>query len=417
VTSNIKTITLGCRLNAYESNIISTFKANLKHNNVVVINTCSVTSTAEKEGIKLVKKLKKRSPDSFIIATGCAVELNQVVWKNMPEIDKTILNKNKLKPSLWGLEPEINSKEAIIEDAKHLQILKSNSQQTRAFIRIQNGCNHSCTFCAITLARGNSESVPSGSIINEIKILVSHGVQEVVLTGVDLTSYGEDLPGDNNLGKLVKKILKFIPDLKRLRISSLDAAEIDMDLLEVLKHEERIMPHIHLSLQSHDDLILKRMKRRHTTKDAENLIYKLKNIRPNILFGADLISGFPTENEEAFKNTLNAIKKLDLTFLHVFPYSPRPGTPAARMPQIPTNIRKERAKMLREQGNKVKYKVFKDSINSYQNVLIETEKGFGHAENFLPVKISEKVKTNNIYKCKITGIRNNILIGKINGFI
>ena len=183
----------------------------------------------------MVKKLKKNSPDSFIIATGCAVELNQAFWKNMPEIDKTILNKNKLKPSLWGLEPEINNKEAIIEDAKHLQILKSNSQQTRAFIRIQNGCNHSCTFCAITLARGNSESVPSGSIINEIKILVSHGVQEVVLTGVDLTSYGEDLPGDNNLGKLIKKILKFIPDLKRLRVSSLDAAEIDMDLLEVFK--------------------------------------------------------------------------------------------------------------------------------------------------------------------------------------
>ena len=294
MTSNIKTITLGCRLNTYESNIISTFKANFNRDNVVVINTCSVTSAAEKEGIKLAKKLKKNYPDSFIIATGCAVELNQAFWKNMPEIDKTILNKNKLKPSLWGLEPEINNKEAIIEDAKHLQILKSNSQQTRAFIRIQNGCNHSCTFCAITLARGNSESVPSGSIINEIKILVSHGVKEVVLTGVDLTSYGEDLPGDNNLGKLVKKILKFIPDLKRLRISSLDAAEIDMDLLEVFKHEERIMPHLHLSLQSHDDLILKRMKRRHTTKDAENLIYKLKNISPNILFGADLISGFPT---------------------------------------------------------------------------------------------------------------------------
>ena len=413
MTPHIKTITLGCRLNAYESNIISTYKNNFKNKNLVVINTCAVTAKAEKEGIRIVKKLKKNSPHTLILATGCAVELNRPLWEKMPEIYKTIENENKLKPSLWGLAPQINNKQAIIEDAKHLQILKSNRNQTRAYIRIQNGCNHSCTFCAITLARGNSESVPSGSIINEITILVSHGVQEVVLTGVDLTSYGEDLPGNNNLGKLVKKILKFIPELKRLRISSLDAAEIDLDLLEVFKYEERLMPHLHLSLQSHDDLILKRMKRRHSTKDAENLIGTLRDIRPNILFGADLIAGFPTESKEAFKNTLNAIKKLDLTFLHVFPYSPRPGTPASRMPQIPSAIRKERAKILRDKGHKAIYKAFNNSINSYQNVLIETKKSFGHAENFLPVKISGKVKTNNIYRCKIIGINNNMLIGEI----
>jgi threonylcarbamoyladenosine tRNA methylthiotransferase MtaB len=416
MTNAIKTITLGCRLNLYESDIIKNYKNTSKNKNIVIINTCAVTAEAERQARQQLRKARKHNPEAYIMATGCAVEINQSAWNNMPEVDKIIPNKNKLNPSLWGLKPEINNELAIKEDAKHLQTIKGNKEKTRAFIRIQNGCNHSCTFCIITVARGDSMSVPSGLVINEIKKTVCSGIEEVILTGVDLTSYGEDLPGKSNLGKLVKKILKLVPELKRLRISSLDVAEIDEDLMEAFKNEERLMPHLHLSLQSHDNLILKRMKRRHSTKDAENLINKLRNIRPNMLFGADLIAGFPTESEEAFKNTLNGIKKLNLTFLHIFPYSARPGTTAARMPQVPLSIIKERAKTLRVFGNKQLKRELKKSINTFHNVLVETETGIGHSENFLSVKVL-KAKERKIYRCKVTGIENNMLIGEIHGSI
>ena len=412
MTNEIKTITLGCRLNSYESDIIKSYKNDSINKNIVVINTCAVTAEAERQGRQQVRKARKKYPEAYIMATGCAVELDKNAWNNMPEVDKIIPNKNKLSPSLWGLKPEINNKLAIKEDASHLQSIRGHIEKTRAFIRIQNGCNHSCTFCIITVARGDSVSVPSGSIISEIKKTVSAGIQEIILTGVDLTSYGEDLPGQNNLGKLVKKILKLVPELQRLRISSLDAAEIDNDLMEAFKTEKRLMPHLHLSLQSHDNIILKRMKRRHSTKDAENLINRLKEIRPNILFGADLIAGFPTENELAFRNTLNSIEKLNLTFLHVFPYSSRPETPAARMPQIPLKEIKKRAKSLRESGDIQLKKELKKSINTFHNVLVETATGVGHSENFLPVKV-KKATERKIYKCKITGIENNMLIGDI----
>ena len=347
------------------------------------------------------------------MATGCAVEVNQKLWKDMPEVDNIILNNNKLNPTLWDLKPDINNPIAIKEDAEHLNLFK-NSEKSKSFIRIQNGCNHSCTFCIITIARGRSISIPIGKIIDEIKKTVQIGINEIILTGVDLTSYGEDLPGNNNLGKLVKKILKFVPDLKRLRISSLDAAEIDADLIEVFKFDNRLMPHLHLSLQSHDDLVLKRMKRRHSTFMAEKLIDNLRNVRPNILFGADLIAGFPTETEEAHKNTLNAIKNLNLTFLHVFPYSSRPGTAASRMPQIKKSIVKDRAKELRHQGERQLQKQLNNAIDSIQNVLVESELGIGHSENFLTTKVIG-AKKRKIYKCKIVGIENNMLIGKIYG--
>ena len=412
MTKTLKTITMGCRLNTYESDKISKFSNYSSKKDILVVNTCAVTAEAERQARQQIRKARKEFPDSYIMATGCAVELDQKYWNNMPEVDKIIPNKNKLKPNLWGLKPEIDNNIAIKEDANHLKSLKNNSWKTRAFIRIQNGCNHSCTFCIITKARGDSKSVPSGLIISEIKNILSNGIDEIILTGVDLTSYGEDLPGRNNLGILVKKILKLVPELKRLRISSLDAAEIDQELLEAFKTEKRLMPHIHLSLQSNDNLILKRMKRRHNSEDAEKLVNDLKEARPDILFGADLIAGFPTENEEAFNNTLNAIKKLDLTFLHVFPYSPRPGTPAAKMPQTPISLIKERAKKLREVGEYQLQNKLKQSINTIQNVLIETKDGVGHCENFLVAKI-KNAKHRKIYKCKIIGIENNMLVGKI----
>ena len=410
--NEIKTITLGCRLNSYESDIIKSYKNNSINKNIVVINTCAVTAEAERQGRQQARKARKNYPEAYIMATGCAVELDKKAWNNMSEVDKIIPNKNKLAPSLWGLQPEINNKLAIKEDASHLQSIRGHKEKTRAFIRIQNGCNHSCTFCIITEARGDSISVPSGSIISEIRKTISAGIQEIILTGVDLTSYGEDLPGQNSLGKLVKKILKLVPELKRLRISSLDAAEIDNDLMEAFETEKRLMPHLHLSLQSHDNLILKRMKRRHSSKDAEKLISRLKEIRPNILFGADLIAGFPTESELAFRNTLNSIEKLNLTFLHVFPYSSRPETPAARMPQIPLKEIKKRAKFLRESGDIQLKKELKKSINTFHNVLVETATGVGHSENFLTVKVKDATERK-IYKCKITGIENNMLIGDI----
>ena len=413
MNKQIKTITLGCRLNTYESDIIKNFKNVSKHKDVIVVNTCAVTSEAERQARQTIRKTKKKNPNAFIMATGCAVEVNQKLWKDMPEVDNIILNNNKLNPTLWDLKPDINNPIAIKEDAEHLNLFK-NSQKSKSFIRIQNGCNHSCTFCIITIARGGSTSVPIGKIIDEIKKTVQIGINEVILTGVDLTSYGEDLPGNNNLGKLVKKILKFVPDLKRLRISSLDAAEIDADLIEVFKFDNRLMPHLHLSLQSHDDLILKRMKRRHSTFMAEKLIDNLRNVRPNILFGADLIAGFPTETEQAHKNTLNAIKNLNLTFLHVFPYSSRPETAASRMPQIKKSIVKDRAKELRHQGERQLQKQLNNAIGSIQNVLVESELGIGHSENFLTTKVIG-AKKRKIYKCKIVGIENNMLIGKIYG--
>ena len=412
MTKTLKTITMGCRLNTYESDKISKFSNYSSKKDILVVNTCAVTAEAERQARQQIRKARKEFPDAYIMATGCAVELDQKYWNNMPEVDKIIPNKNKLKPNLWGLKPEIDNNIAIKEDANHLKSLKNNSWKTRAFIRIQNGCNHSCTFCIITKARGDSKSVPSGLIISEIKNILSNGIDEIILTGVDLTSYGEDLPGRNNLGILVKKILKLVPELKRLRISSLDAAEIDQELLEAFKTEKRLMPHIHLSLQSNDNLILKRMKRRHNSEDAEKLVNDLKEARPDILFGADLIAGFPTENEEAFNNTLSAIKKLDLTFLHVFPYSPRPGTPAAKMPQTPISLIKERAKKLREVGEYQLQNKLKQSINTIQNVLIETKDGIGHCENFLVAKI-KNAKHRKVYKCKIIGIENNMLVGKI----
>ena len=412
MTKTLKTITMGCRLNTYESDKISNFINYSSKKNILVVNTCAVTAEAERQARQQIRKARKEFPDAYIMATGCAVELDQNYWNNMPEVDKIIPNKNKLKPSLWGLKPEIDNNKAIKEDASHFKSIKSNRWKTRAFIRIQNGCNHSCTFCIITKARGDSKSVPSGLIISEIKNIINNDVEEIILTGVDLTSYGEDLPGRNNLGILVKKILKLVPELKRLRISSLDAAEIDQELLEAFKTEKRLMPHIHLSLQSNDNLILKRMKRRHNSEDAEKLINVLKEIRPDILFGADLIAGFPTETEEAFKNTLNAVKKLDLTFLHIFPYSSRPGTPAAKMPHVPSNLIKERAKKLREIGEYQLQNKLKQSINTIQNVLIETKDGIGHCENFLVAKI-KNAKPRKIYKCKIIGIENNMLLGKI----
>ena len=414
--NEIKTITLGCRLNLYESEVIKNYKNHSINKDIIIVNTCAVTAEAERQAKQQVRKMRKNNPKAFIMATGCAVQINQKLWSSMPEVDKIISNDNKLKPSSWGLKPEVDNEVAIKEDANHLNISPKGTERTRSFIRIQNGCNHSCTFCVITIARGSSKSVPAGKIIEEIQKTINTGSQEVILTGVDLTSYGEDLPGNNNLGKLIKKIFKYVPKLERLRISSLDTAEIDDDLIELFKYEERLMPHLHLSLQSHDNIILKRMKRRHSPLDAENLVDKLRSIRPNILFGADLIAGFPTENDQAFKNTLDAIERLKLTFLHVFPFSARPGTAAAKMPQTPSNIIKERARILRDHGNQQLKKELKNSINTIQNVLVETDEGIGHSENFLPIKVNQATERK-IYTCKIKSIQNNMLIGDIHGHI
>ena len=416
MSNEIKTITLGCRLNSYESEVIKNYKNYSINKDIIIVNTCAVTAEAERQARQQVRKMRKNNPKAFIMATGCAVQINQKLWSSMPEVDKIISNDNKLKPSSWGLKPEVDNEVAIKEDANHLNISPKGTERTRSFIRIQNGCNHSCTFCVITIARGSSKSVPAGKIIEEIQKTINTGSQEVILTGVDLTSYGEDLPGNNNLGKLIKKIFKYVPKLERLRISSLDTAEIDDDLIELFKYEERLMPHLHLSLQSHDNIILKRMKRRHSPLGAEILVDKLRSIRPNILFGADLIAGFPTENDQAFKNTLDAIERLKLTFLHVFPFSSRPGTAAAKMPQTPSNIIKERARILRDHGNEQLKKELKNSINTIQNVLVETDEGIGHSENFLPIKVNQ-AKERKIYTCKIKSIQNNMLIGDIHGHI
>ncbi|MFN7113624.1 MAG: tRNA (N(6)-L-threonylcarbamoyladenosine(37)-C(2))-methylthiotransferase MtaB [Alphaproteobacteria bacterium] len=318
----------------------------------IIINTCAVTSEAERQARQAIRRARRENPDAKIIVTGCAAQVNPKSFSDMPEVTQVMGNDLKLKEESW-LSPSterviVNDIMSVKETAGHL--ISGFESHARAFVQVQNGCDHRCTFCIIPYGRGNSRSVPMGEIVNQVRKLVEHGYHEVVLTGVDITSYGPDLPGQPRLGQMIRRLLALVPDLKRLRLSSLDPVEIDDDLWKLIGEEERFMPHLHLSMQAGDDMILKRMKRRHLRDDLFKVCDKARALRPDIVFGADIIAGFPTETDEMFENTFSAVRECDLTFLHVFPYSPRPGTPAARMPQVDGGLRKERAKRLRDLG-------------------------------------------------------------------
>lgn len=372
-----KLITLGCRLNSYESEVMRNHAANAGLGDAVIINTCAVTNAAMATARHTVRKAAKDNPDAAIIVTGCAAQIDPAMFGDMPEVTRVIGNHDKMKAETWapadllgGTEKvRVNDIMSVTETAGHL--IRGMEGRARAYVQVQNGCDHRCTFCIIPYGRGNSRSVPAGEVVEQVKSLVGTGHHEVVLTGVDLTSWGSDLPGTPPLGNLVARILKLVPDLKQLRLSSIDAIEIDEALEEAVTGEARIAPYLHLSLQHGDNMMLKRMKRRHTREEAIGLAQRLKAKRPEIAFGADLIAGFPTETDAAFENSLSLIAACNIAFLHAFPYSPRPGTPAARMPQVDGAVIKERAARLRAAGAAALSRHLETHVGNEREILIE----------------------------------------------
>ena len=414
---NQNVITFGCRLNSFDSQVIKEKINSKKFKNIFFINTCAVTKEAEKQAKKKIRKLKRENPKSKIIVTGCSAQINPTNYKKMDEVDLILGNEEKFKFEKYLNLLNNNSPNIVVNDIMTVKetanhFIKGFDKKSRAFIQIQTGCDHRCTFCIIPFGRGNSRSVPVTKICKQIKILLNKGFKEIVLTGVDLTSYGNDLYDKPNLGKLVKEILKKVKNLERLRLSSLDAIEIDKNLIDIINHEERLMPHLHLSIQSGDNTILKRMKRRHSREDVINLCNNIKKFRNNIVFGADIIAGFPTETNEMFLNSKKILNECDLTYLHIFPYSNRPDTPASKMPQIPNKIIKERAKILRLEGNKIMQRFLKKQINKKHKVLFESETE-GHSENFVPIKILTKHKIGEIAEVRGENVINGKLISQV----
>ena len=414
---NQNVITFGCRLNSFDSQVIKEKINSKKFKNIFFINTCAVTKEAEKQAKKKIRKLKRENPKAKIIVTGCSAQINPANYKKMDEVDLILGNEEKFKFEKYLNLLNNNSPNIVVNDIMTVKetanhFIEGFDKKSRAFIQIQTGCDHRCTFCIIPFGRGNSRSVPVTKICKQIKILLNKGFKEIVLTGVDLTSYGNDLYDKPNLGKLVKEILKKVKNLERLRLSSLDAIEIDKNLIDIINHEERLMPHLHLSIQSGDNTILKRMKRRHSREDVINLCNNIKKFRNNIVFGADIIAGFPTETNEMFLNSKKILNECDLTYLHIFPYSNRPDTPASKMPQIPNKIIKERAKILRLEGNKIIQRFLKKQINKKHKVLFESETE-GHSENFVPIKILTKHKIGEIVEVRGKNVINGKLISQV----
>lgn len=385
----VEVVTFGCRLNAYESELIKKSATAAGLSNTIIFNSCAVTSEAERQLRQSIRKMKRANPLSKIIVTGCAAQINPQKYADMPEVDQVLGNEEKVKAKSYNFSTEekilVNDIMSIKETA--LQLIDGVEGKARAFLQVQNGCNHRCTFCTIPYGRGNSRSVAIGEIVNQTRILVENGYNEIVLTGVDITDYGKDLPGQPTLGQMIKRLLALVPNLGRLRLSSIDVAEIDQDLFWLVEHEKRLMPHLHLSLQAGDNMILKRMKRRHSREQVIEFCAKARQLRPDVVFGADIIAGFPTETEEMFENSLKIVQEAGLTFLHVFPYSERDGTPAARMPQVEKKVRKERAKKLRDLGAQMVARHNANQIGKTLSVIIESN-DTARAEDFSLVKLS-----------------------------
>src|SRR5712664_1497010 len=400
---SVEIVTFGCRLNAFESEVILRKAESAGLTDTVVINSCAVTNEAVAQARQSIRRLKRERPELRIVVTGCAAQIEPRMFAGMAEVDRVVGNDDKMRTEAWraartaldgGPGFGIAQSEkiavadimAVSEMAPHL-LEGFGKGLPRVFVQVQNGCDHRCTFCIIPYGRGNSRSVPMGVVVEQVRALAERGHAEIVLTGVDLTSYGADLPGAPKLGMLTRQILRHVPELKRLRISSIDQVEVDRDLLDVIADDERLMPHLHLSLQSGDDMILKRMKRRHSRDDAVQFCAQVRRLRPDIAFGADIIAGFPTETEEMFARSKDLVEACDLTFLHVFSYSPRPGTPAARMPQVSGEVIKERAKRLRATGEAALQKRLASEIGATRQVLIESATQ-GRTEHFMPVAIA-----------------------------
>ena len=413
--SKVDVVTFGCRLNSYESEVIRKTAAEDGLDNAIIFNTCAVTSEAVRQARQAIRRARKENPDARLIVTGCAAQTDPDTFANMAEVDFIIGNGDKQKAGSYKLTPDsarivVNDIFSVHETAGHL--IDGLKDRARAFVEVQNGCDHRCTFCIIPYGRGNSRSAAAGDVISQTQKLVAQGYNEVVLTGVDLTSWGGDLPGTPQLGHLVTRILKLVPDLKRLRLSSIDAAEIDDTLLRAFADEERLAPYLHLSLQHGDDMILKRMKRRHLRADSIRLVETVRRARPDITFGADMIAGFPTETEDMFENAISLVDACDLSFLHVFPYSPRPLTPAAKMPQLPKPLIKARAARLRAKGEEALLRHLNRQKGRMLSCIVE-KPGFARAADFTEVIFSGEAPVGGISDIFIEGHDGKHAIGSV----
>ncbi len=388
--SGAEIITFGCRLNSFESEVMRRQAADAGLDDVVVVHTCAVTAEAERQARQAIRRARRERPHARIVVTGCSAQIRPETYAGMAEVDQVVGNGDKLDPAFWHRLADRETARVVVGDVMALRetaahLVDGLDGRTRAFVQVQNGCDHRCTFCIIPFGRGPSRSVPVGEVVAQTRRLVEAGYREVVLTGVDLTSYGKDLPGEPTLAQLVRRLLALVPELPRLRLSSIDPAEVDAGLIDLIAGEPRLMPQLHLSVQAGDDLILKRMKRRHCRADVLRLCARLRELRPEIAFGADLIAGFPTETEAMFRNTLALVEEAGLAFLHVFPYSARAGTPAARMPQVAQAVRKGRAAQLRQAGQQMLQDLLQRQLGRPARVLIERD-GRGRSESFIPYR-------------------------------
>ncbi|MFN4141120.1 tRNA (N(6)-L-threonylcarbamoyladenosine(37)-C(2))-methylthiotransferase MtaB [Aestuariivirga sp.] len=399
-----KFVTFGCRLNTYETEVMRNHAEKAGASDTIVFNTCAVTAEATRQARQAIRRARAENPQAEIVVTGCAAQTEPDMFARMPEVSRVIGNEEKLRAESWqrGSTERVAVSDIMSVKTAKPQLIDGLKERTRAFVQVQNGCDHRCTFCIIPFGRGNSRSLSAQDVVEQVRRLVASGYSEVVLTGVDLTSWGGDLDGAPKLGSLASRILKTVPDLKRLRLSSIDSIEADPELMDVIAGEERLMPHIHLSLQSGDNMILKRMKRRHAREDSIAFCAELSARRPGIVFGADIIAGFPTETEEMFENSLRIVDECGLTYLHVFPFSPRPGTPAARMPQLDKHVVKERAGLLREKGERRLDAFLASEIGATRQVLVETE-AMGRTEHFAQVRFESRMAPGAIVTARVTG--------------
>ncbi len=412
----LQIVTFGCRLNAWESEVMRDHARAGGLTDAVIVNTCAVTSEAVRQARQTIRRLRRDRPEAQIIVTGCAAQIDPGQFAKMAQVDRVIGNAEKLRAETFRATAVSGADRVTVEDimavrevADHL--VDGLEGKARAYVQVQTGCDHRCTFCVIPYGRGNARSAPAGDVVGQVRRLVETGHSEVVLTGVDMTSWGTDLPGAPKLGRLVRAILRQVPELKRLRLSSIDAIEIDDDLFRAIAEEERLCPYLHLSLQAGDDMILKRMKRRHLRADAIALTERLRAVRPGIAFGADLIAGFPTETEAMFENSLRLVDECDLAFCHVFPYSPRPGTPAARMPQVDGAAIKDRARRLREKGEQALARHLDSRVGAELELLIE-KPGSARAADFTPARIDTPARPGALVRARVTGHDGDRLIAE-----
>ena len=408
--------TFGCRLNAHESDVIRGHLAASGAGDTIVVNTCAVTAEAERQSRQAIRRLVRENPGSRVVVTGCAAQIEPARYAAIPGVARVVGNEEKLQAATWSAVDDapavlVNDIMSVRETAAHL-VTEAQGRE-RAIVQVQQGCDHRCTFCVIPYGRGNSRSVPIGAIVEQVRSLVTAGYREMVLSGVDITSYGGDLPGRPSLGQMVRRLLALVPELPRLRLSSVDPVELDDDLFRLLAGEPRFMPHLHLSLQAGDDMVLKRMKRRHLRADVIRLVEKVRALRPDVAFGADVIAGFPTESDAMFENTAALLADLGIQHLHVFPYSPRPGTPAARMPQVPGDVRKARAARLRAIGAASLDAWLAGRVGTTDRVLVEAD-GAGRGESFAPIALEpgSAAEPGTVVPVTILGLENGRLVGR-----